>query len=625
MDDSGKTMHNHEDGLDMDDILPTVGEFGTYQKLMLWLVCLPACFPCGFGAFNQLFMADVPKHWCRVPHLENITTIEEIKNISIPYEDGTYAECKRYAVDWDEMIKDAEGSFKGLIVNTSWPQEDCKDGWVYDKSEIQSSIVIDFDLVCDRDIYPTLGLVALNVGGPIGVYTFGILNDSIGRKKSFFLCLTTLLVGSALTVTAQNFWWWAGSRVIVGLTIPAMYQIPFIISLELVGPNYRSFVTVTTCMFYTFGLMMLAGITYLIRDWVILGIATSAPFVLYYFYWFVLPESPRWLLAKGRFEAASEILETLARVNKKELPESFKHHLKQKIMSKRTLSEEAEMNRNAGCFDLCGTPNMRLKTTLITINWFANETVYVGLSYYGPSLGSNEYLSFLLSSAVEVPTYLACLLVMDKWGRRWPICTCMLLCGFCCIATVWIPSEDTQTTLVLFLVSKSAISASFLIIYPFAGELYPTQLRGLGIGTSAYIAGLGLIIIPFITYLGSEMLILPLIIMGSISIIGGLAGLRLPETLHHRLPNTIEEGEEFGKDFTMADCFRCIPLKPESSVAGSYEDLELTGPVVEVPSEKTPLDGPSIRRVSMKKLVRQQSVMDTQRASDGTMQMTYWF
>lgn len=56
-------------------------------------------------------------------------------------------------------------------------------------------------------------------------------------------------------------------------------------------------------------------------------------------------------------------------------------------------------------------------------------------------------------------------------------------------------------TLILFLLSKSAISASFLIIYPFAGELYPTQLRGIAIGFSAYISGLGLIIIPFITYL----------------------------------------------------------------------------------------------------------------------------
>lgn len=57
--------------------------------------------------------------------------------------------------------------------------------------------------------------------------------------------------------------------------------------------------------------------------------------------------------------------------------------------------------------------------------------------------------------------------------------------------------------MVLYLFSKFTISASFLIIYPFAGELYPTQMRGIGIGMSAYIGGLGLIIIPFIVYLVS--------------------------------------------------------------------------------------------------------------------------
>lgn len=55
--------------MDLDDLLPQVGEFGRYQKLLLWLVCLPACIPCGFCAFNQLFMADVPKHWCLIPDL----------------------------------------------------------------------------------------------------------------------------------------------------------------------------------------------------------------------------------------------------------------------------------------------------------------------------------------------------------------------------------------------------------------------------------------------------------------------------------------------------------------------------------------------------------------------------
>lgn len=139
-------------------------------------------------------------------------------------------------------------------------------------------------------------------------------------------------------------------------------------------------------------------------------------------------------------------------------------------------------------------------------------------------------------------------------------------------------------TLVLFLFSKFTISASFLIIYPFAGELYPTPLRGVGIGFSAYVAGLGLILIPFVTYLvsylmsnsqpsivyilftinnlifvfkGRENLVLPLVIMGLISIIGAFTALRLPETLHHNLPQTIEEGEQFGKEWTFADCLSC--------------------------------------------------------------------
>lgn len=71
----------------MDDLLPVLGEFGKYQKLLLWLICLPACIPCGFCAFNQLFMTDTPDdYWCKVPDLKNTNlTLEEIRNISIPF------------------------------------------------------------------------------------------------------------------------------------------------------------------------------------------------------------------------------------------------------------------------------------------------------------------------------------------------------------------------------------------------------------------------------------------------------------------------------------------------------------------------------------------------------------
>lgn len=59
----------------------------------------------------------------------------------------------------------------------------------------------------------------------------------------------------------------------------------FPIALELVGPNYRSFVTVMTCLFYTLGLILLSGVTYLVRNWVNLALVTSLPFLVYFIYW----------------------------------------------------------------------------------------------------------------------------------------------------------------------------------------------------------------------------------------------------------------------------------------------------------------------------------------------------
>lgn len=148
----------------------------------------------------------------------------------------------------------------------------------------------------------------------------------------------------------------------------------------------------------------------------------------------------------------------------------------------RTVSEEKRLKEGPGVLSLCRTPNMRLKTILITFNWsvrvfisyytiscdtfrhdrvqahgfglglllllllfsqrFANDMVYIGLSYYGPSLGQNQYLSFLLSSVVEVPSCLVCWLLMDRWGRRWPLCLAMTLSGLSCIVTVTLPAGE---------------------------------------------------------------------------------------------------------------------------------------------------------------------------------------
>ncbi|ODM95937.1 Organic cation transporter 1 [Orchesella cincta] len=451
--------------IDLDDFFKYVGEYGRYQKLLTWLIVLPACIPCGLQGFNQLFMANDVAHWCRVPEFllsSTNLTMEQLKYLVLPKdpETNTTSSCSIRNISWAELSYFQKMDFtltEGTEINDDFEALldeienikgnvsviPCPNGWEYDIVQLQDvhhSIVSDFDLVCGYEIYPTVSLLLFNIGGVIGVFVFGILTDLIGRKASFFVCLTFEMVGGVGCIFATDFWIWTLFRVLIGLTIPAIYQIPFIICLELVGQNYRSFLTVMTCLFYVGGMMFLPLISWLERDWRLLSIYTTVPFLLYYIYIKYLPESPRWLLAQKRTKEALDILEHLAKVNGTELPERLKERLS--LQNEKREAEEAKANikkATPGLRDLFKTPNLRLKTCLLTFCWFANATVYVGLSFYGPSLGENAYLSFFLGSFVELPGYLLCWMVMDRWGRRWPLCLAMIIGGIFDIATVLLP------------------------------------------------------------------------------------------------------------------------------------------------------------------------------------------
>lgn len=128
-------------------------------------------------------------------------------------------------------------------------------------------------------------------------------------------------------------------------------QCVIFLALELVGPEYRSFVTSMTCTFYTFGIMMLAGVTYLVPNWVEMNLYTSVPFLLYFLYLFVMPESPRWLLAQGKFNEALNILEVMARFNGKKLPNNFRLQLHERAEADKLRTKENKKALNS--FDLC--------------------------------------------------------------------------------------------------------------------------------------------------------------------------------------------------------------------------------------------------------------------------------
>lgn len=52
-----------------------------------------------------------------------------------------YDKCRRYAIDWNIILQ--EGDIDSLMPNESWPIQHCDKGWEYNKTDVQSSIVID--------------------------------------------------------------------------------------------------------------------------------------------------------------------------------------------------------------------------------------------------------------------------------------------------------------------------------------------------------------------------------------------------------------------------------------------------------------------------------------------------
>lgn len=416
------------------------------------------------------------------------------------------------------------------------------------------------------------------MGSLFGNVVFGWIADKWGRRTAFFAILFLEVIFSIATSFSPNYVIYTALRTVNGLFFPAIYQIPFILALELMGPRYRTFAGMVICMFFATAMSLLALLGYLLRHWYTLSLATSVPFILLFSYYWIIPESPRWLLSKNRIDEAEVIVQNMAKINGKKVPKNFLRKMEIEILKRQGIScngknsndgnidiesENRSPPSSATPMDLITNPNIRKKFFILAFDWVANAVVYNGLSYNTTNLGVSDYLAFFIGGIVEIPSYFITWYAMDRLGRRWVLCMTMMLGGLACVSCMFVPEDAVWVTVSLAMIGKFGIAASFAVFYVFVGELLPTVLRSQAMGIASFIAGIGLLTFPYIVHLAVYSRVLPLIVMGSLSLAGAFTSIFLPETLNIHLPQTIEEGEQFGADFKLWSC-PTIPKKGKS-------------------------------------------------------------
>ncbi|XP_051468734.1 solute carrier family 22 member 13-like [Apus apus] len=494
------------------DFISAVGEFGRYQKLLILLLCLPQ-FLTAFHMIGQVFMVvDVPHHcdtsWIRAvgPNL----TEEEQLNLTLPRDaDGAYERCSRYSpVGWDL------GSILAYGLNAT---ESCRDGWVYPSAQ-PPSLLTEFDLVCDKKDLTDISQSVYMMGLLLGALIFGPLSDRVGRRPMF---LTSILLQALFGVGAAfvpHFYVYMAFKCVVGAGVSGTLIVTLALSTEWVGVSQRPKAVLISHCCSALGQMILAGLSYGIRHWRLLQIAGSAPMFALFFYIWVLPESARWLVTKGRVEEAKQLLQKAASTNKCTIPAGLLEQLKPEIQSK-----------SGSVLDLFRKKHLRKVTLIMSCTWFADSLVYYGLSLNVTGFGLDIYLTQLAFGAVELPARISCIFLLQWFGRKKTQALLLLLSGLICLVITGIPEDQPLATTILAIIGKSTSTAAFSTSYVYTAELFPTVLRQTGVGLCSMSARVSGIMAPLILLLDQYHRAVPMAIFGSVPVVVGLLCFLLPE------------------------------------------------------------------------------------------------
>ncbi|XP_071397630.1 organic cation/carnitine transporter 2 [Centroberyx affinis] len=526
---------------DYEAVTAFLGQWGPFQQRVFFLLSL-SIIPNGFSGLSIVFLADTPSHRCLVPASANLTAAW--RNSSIPLEEesrgGAFApsKCSRYKLDVLQSFSE-RGLLPGIDVNLSdVQQEGCLDGWEYDRSIYISTIVSEWDLVCDDKWKNPLTSSLFFCGVLTGSFISGQLSDRFGRKIVLFATMVVQTLFTLIQVFSPSWAVFCAMFFIVGLGQISNYVAAFVLGTEILNPPVREvFSTVGVCVFFGVGYMLLPLLAFLIRDWRMLLLALSMPGFLGVPLWWFIPESPRWLLSQGRVEEAEAILRDAAKNNKVQAP--------QVIFSPAQKDLQSEKREAHNICDLLRSRNIRWVSVTLWLVWNILTIAYFALSLNTSNLHGSAYFNCFLSAVIELPAYALSWLLFRCCPRRLSLFSTLCLGGLVLLLIQLIPENLISLAIALEMIAKFSVTAAFAIVYAYSAELYPTVLRNTAVGACSMASRLGSISAPYFIYLRSYSVSLPYILIGSLTTLSGLLSLLLPESFGMPLPDTIAHMQEF--------------------------------------------------------------------------------
>jgi OCT family organic cation transporter-like MFS transporter 4/5 len=510
-------------------------------------------------------------HWCNTTGVDGVAQLQnygwspaQIKNYTIPLKaDGAFESCIRYDLSGKTVrssdFETALSQRGGMSLKTM----KCE-SIEYDTSEGITSIVTDWNLVCDR--LPLLSTVqgSYMAGVFVGCIVFGWASDKFGRRPTMLVAIVIQICSTIITAFSTNYIMFVAFRFLVAFSVAGVFECGFVLVTEICGLKFRMPFGILTQFPFGIGAALMPLIAYFVRSWTNLQLCISIPcFLLLSYYWMV-PESPRWLIGMGRFDEALKILKGGAKVNKMTLPpDSELLDMMEKV--KQSAEEEEEEADNPETFkeklldafkELTGlvkTPEMRKRTLNVFFSWLAVAMVYYGLSFNTKNLGGDRYLSSFVSGFVEVPAVVVILPALATLGRVKCYSGTFISGGICCglvaiLSFALAKGSYVWATVTIAMIGKFLISMTFAIAYLYTAELFPTPVRNVAVGAASTFARIGSMSAPYIVdLLGAVHAGIPAIIFGIVATLAGLTSLMLPETLNRKMPESVAEVERSAK------------------------------------------------------------------------------